>query len=88
MIRTFLIALPLAAALAGCQQPNQGALTGAALGAATGVAVSGDDDRATGALVGGAIGAAAGNYVGRDRNQPGSCLYERPDGSRFYATCR
>ena len=83
MIKKILIALPLVALVAGCQT-NQGALTGAALGAATGAAVSGDDDRTTGALIGGAVGAAAGNFVSQSGN---TCVYQRPDGSRYTAAC-
>ena len=81
------LAIPMIAALAACEpgNPNQGALTGAALGAAAGAAVSGSDDRVAGALIGGAAGAAAGNYHGR--TQSGSCVYQRPDGSRYTAAC-
>lgn len=84
MFRKFILTLPLALAAAGCVQ-NQGALTGAALGSAAGVAVSGDDDRVTGALVGGAVGAAAGNYIGKTSS--GTCVYERSNGARYYAAC-
>ncbi|MGB3246040.1 MAG: glycine zipper 2TM domain-containing protein [Sulfitobacter sp.] len=86
-MKKFLLAVPMIAALAACEpgNPNQGALTGAALGAATGAAVSGGDDKVQGAIVGGLVGAAAGNYIGR--TQSGSCVYERPNGTRYTAAC-
>ncbi|QUJ75893.1 glycine zipper 2TM domain-containing protein [Sulfitobacter albidus] len=84
-MKKILIALPMMAALAACDTPNQAALTGAALGAATGVAVSGDDDKVVGALVGGAAGAAAGNYIGRANN--GQCVYQNSAGQRYTAAC-
>ena len=84
-MQRLLLALPIVASLAACEAPNDAALAGAALGAVTGAAVSGDDDKALGALVGAAAGAAAGNYIGRTRT--GSCVYERPDGSRYTAPC-
>ena len=84
-MKKILIALPVVALMAGCQTNNQGALTGAALGAATGAAVSGSDDRAAGALIGGAVGAAAGNYVAR--NNQGQCVYENQYGERYTAAC-
>ena len=85
-MKKILLALPVVALMAGCQTTNnQGALTGAALGAVTGAAVSGDDDRVAGALIGGAVGAAAGNYVGRNNN--GNCVYENSAGQRYTAAC-
>jgi uncharacterized membrane protein len=83
-MKKLLVALPLIAALAGCQT-NQGALTGAAVGATGGAILADDDDRVTGALVGGAIGAAAGNYIGRNNN--GNCVYENSAGQRYTAAC-
>ncbi|TMM52818.1 glycine zipper 2TM domain-containing protein [Sulfitobacter sabulilitoris] len=84
-MKKFLIALPMMALLAACDTPTQSTLTGAAAGAAVGAAVSGDDDKVVGALIGGAAGAAAGNYIGR--TQAGACVYQRPDGSRYTASC-
>src|SRR5712671_2673778 len=62
-------------ALTGCQYPNgepnntgTGALTGGAIGAASG-AVIGGRNPAAGALVGGAIGAVAGGMVGNSMDQ-------------------
>lgn len=80
------LALPLLAALAACDTPTQSALTGAAVGAASGAAISGGGDKVQGALIGGAIGAAAGNYIGRT-NQPGQCVYQYPNGQRYTAAC-
>ncbi|PRY94502.1 glycine zipper 2TM protein [Hasllibacter halocynthiae] len=90
-MRKILIALPAALLLAGCETTggvgtaNQGALTGAALGAATGLAVSGDDDRAAGALVGAALGAAAGNFIGQTPS--GQCVYRTQGGGSVVAAC-
>ncbi|WP_299876581.1 glycine zipper 2TM domain-containing protein [uncultured Sulfitobacter sp.] len=86
-MKKLLIAVPLIAALAACTEggPNQSALTGAALGAAAGAAVSGGDDRVAGALIGGAAGAAAGNYLGR--TQSGQCIYQNSAGQRYRAAC-
>ncbi len=84
-----LLALPMIAALAACETPEQSALAGAAAGAAIGSAVSADNDRLEGAVVGGAVGAAAGaaagTYVGR--SQGGDCVYQRADGTRYVARC-
>ncbi|NCO21715.1 MAG: glycine zipper 2TM domain-containing protein [Rhodobacterales bacterium] len=85
MYKLFL-ALPLLAGLAACDTPTQSTLTGTALGAAAGVAVSGRDDRVVGALVGGATGAAIGNYIGRS-SVPGQCVYQYPNGQRYTAAC-
>lgn len=85
-MRKFWISLPLVLSLAACATDQQtSTLTGAALGAAAGAAVSGEDDKVVGAIIGGAAGAAAGSYVGR--TQSGSCVYQRPDGSRYTAAC-
>jgi len=63
------------AVLTGCQYPNgeanntgTGALTGGAIGAASG-AVIGGRNPAAGALVGGAIGAVAGGVIGNSMDQ-------------------
>ncbi|MCX7558507.1 glycine zipper 2TM domain-containing protein [Sulfitobacter sp. F26204] len=85
-MKKLLLSLPLMAALAACATDQQtSTLAGAAVGAAAGAAVSGDDDKVVGALVGGAAGAAAGSYIGR--TQSGSCVYQRPNGSRYTAAC-
>ncbi len=85
-MKKLMFALPLVALAAGCQSSggNQGALTGAAVGATAGAILS-EDNRAAGALVGGAVGAAAGNYVGQTRN--GNCVYENQYGERYTAAC-
>lgn len=86
-MKKLILGLPLIAALAACETTDQNTstLAGAALGAATGAAVSGDDDQVAGAIIGGAAGAAAGSYLGRTAS--GSCVYARPDGSRYTAAC-
>ncbi|WP_299564905.1 glycine zipper 2TM domain-containing protein [uncultured Sulfitobacter sp.] len=84
-MKKLIMILPFAGLVAACDTPGQSALTGAALGAATGAAVSGDDDKVVGALIGGAAGAAAGNYIGR--TQSGQCVYQNPQGQRYTAAC-
>lgn len=84
-MKKLLIALPMVAALAACETNDRTLAATTLAGAATGVAVSGDDDRLKGAIIGGAAGAAAGTLV--NRNQAGTCVYERPDGSRYTAAC-
>ena len=84
-MKKLLIALPMIAALAACETQNQSTAAGALTGAALGAAVSNDSDNAQGAIIGGIAGAAAGNYLGR--TQAGSCIYQRPDGSRYTAAC-
>ena len=85
-MRKILLSVPLIAALAACADDQQtSTLAGAALGAAAGAAVSGEDDKVVGAIVGGAAGAAAGSYIGR--TQSGACVYQRPDGTRYTAAC-
>lgn len=83
-MKKILFALPLIAALAACDQQSA-TLGGAAAGAAIGASVSGDDDKVTGAIVGATLGGLAGNYIGK--TQAGRCVYERADGSRYYAAC-
>ena len=93
MLKKSLLALPLVALIAGCQGmggmgmggTGQSTAGGALLGAAAGAAIADDGDRFEGAVIGGALGAAAGNLVGRSQN--GNCVYQRPDGSRYVATC-
>ena len=88
-MKKLFLAFPMIAALAACdpsmQRADTATLTGAALGAAAGVAVSGEDDEVEGAIIGGLAGAAAGNYIGR--TQAGACVYQRPDGTRYTAAC-
>ena len=87
MLKKSLLALPLVALIAGCQGTGISNTTtgGALVGAAAGAALADDDDRLEGAVIGGALGAAAGSLVGR--TQTGNCVYQRPDGSRYVATC-
>ena len=85
-MKKYLTILPLVGLLAGCATPEQNnTLAGAAAGALIGSAVSNDEDQGKGILIGAAAGAAAGNYLGK--TQSGSCVYQRPDGSRYTARC-
>jgi len=71
------LAAASALALTACVDPNaypndpnarakNGAIIGGLIGAATGVAVSGDGDELKGAIVGGALGAGTGALIGND----------------------
>lgn len=84
MKKIFLV-LPIALLAAGCVG-NQGALTGAGVGALAGAAIADDDDRAAGALVGGALGAATGNAIARS-SRPNVCVYQDATGSQYTAPC-
>lgn len=78
MMKTPLIlAAASALALTACVDPNaypndpnarakNGAILGGLIGAATGIAVSGDGDELKGAIVGGALGAGTGALIGSD----------------------
>ena len=84
-MKKLLIPLPLIAALAACDT-RDGTLAASTLtGAALGATVSGGDDKTKGAILGGAAGLAAGTLIASQQN--GSCVYERPDGSRYTAAC-
>ena len=72
--------------LVACTQTEQTTAVGALGGAAIGTAVASSGNRAEGALVGGVVGAAAGWLVGR-ANEPGRCIYQRRDGTRYTASC-
>lgn len=77
-IAAIILILPLAA----CTQTQQGAVLGAAGGAAVGAAVDGTE----GALVGAAVGGVAGALIGRAQ-EPGQCIYEDQFGRRYTAPC-
>ncbi len=83
-MRKYLILLPIAILLAGCEDLNQQQLVGTTGGAAIGAIVS-PGNPIKGALIGSAIGLAAGTFMGQDAN--GRCIYQRTDGSRYLATC-
>ena len=82
----YLLILPMVASLAACETQEQRQLTGTLAGAAIGASVSNSDDKAKGVIIGGLAGLAAGTLIG-GRDSPGRCLYQRPDGTRYYASC-
>lgn len=84
-MKKFLIALPMIAALAACETQDRTLAASTLAGAVVGASVSGSNDKAKGAIIGGATGLAAGTLINRQQN--GGCIYERPDGSRYTATC-
>lgn len=81
-----LLVLPIVAALAACETQEQNQIAGTAAGALIGASVSSEGDKGKGILIGGLAGLAAGTLIGQPDSQ-GRCLYERPDGSRYYAAC-
>lgn len=84
-MKKLIIALPMIAALAACETNDRTLAASTLAGAAIGATVSGSDDKVKGAIIGGAAGVAAGTLINRQQN--GACVYERPDGSRYTATC-
>lgn len=82
----FLMILPIVAGLAACETQEQSQILGAGTGAVIGASVSNGDDKFKGAVIGGLAGLAAGTLIGQ-RDSQGRCLYERSDGSRYYAAC-
>jgi outer membrane lipoprotein SlyB len=85
-VRKTIFAVAAMLPLVACTQTEQGATIGALGGAAIGSAVASPGNRAEGALVGGVAGAVAGALIGR-ANEPGRCIYQRRDGSRYVASC-
>lgn len=85
-MKKFLMILPLVAGLAACETQEQSQVAGTLAGAALGAAVSSDDDKPQGIIIGGLTGLAAGTLIGQ-RDAQGRCLYQRPDGTRYYASC-
>ncbi|MEZ5779788.1 MAG: hypothetical protein R3E44_15640 [Paracoccaceae bacterium] len=86
-MRSILLVLPLVAATAACDTPQQTAFAGAATGAAIGAAVADGGDELQGAALGGAAGLAAGALIG-EANKPGDCYYRDAYGRRYVAPCR
>lgn len=82
----FLMILPLLAGLAACNTPEQNQVAGTLAGAAIGASVSNSGDKGKGVIIGGLAGLAAGTLIG-GRDTQGRCLYERQDGTRYYAAC-
>ena len=76
--------LPVLGLLAGCENLTDNQVVGTAGGAAIGAVVT-PGNPMQGALLGGAVGLVAGSYLGRDT--AGKCIYQRNNGSRYYAAC-
>ena len=76
----------LSAPIVGCTQTEQrNAAVGAAGGAIAGQLIGGNTEST---IAGAVIGATAGVLVANaGKNSAGQCLYERPNGRRFYARC-
>ena len=83
-MRKIIWVVPVLLALAGCDGMSQGQMFGTAGGAAIGAAVT-PGNPVQGALLGGAVGLVAGTMMGRDAE--GRCIYQRPNGNRYYAAC-
>ena len=84
-----LMVLPLLGALAACDPNGNSQFSNNQLGATAGGAALGaivtPHNRLQGALIGSAVGLAAGSLLSRQSN--GQCLYQRPDGTRYTASC-
>ncbi len=85
-MKRILMILPLVAGLSACETQEQNQIAGTAAGALIGASVSSEGDKGKGVLIGGLAGLAAGTLIGQPDSQ-GRCLYERPDGSRYYSSC-
>lgn len=84
-MKKILLVLPVTFSLAACETRDQNTLAGAAAGAAVGAVIDGSGKRTEGVLIGTAIGATIGANL--NTGAKGNCVYERPDGSRYTATC-
>ena len=74
--------------LTACTTTQQGAVVGAGAGAIVGAATTGNIvGTAVGAGIGGVVGAAAGDLLGRRQGYDNQCVYQRPNGSRYYDVC-
>lgn len=74
--------------LAACTTTQQGAAVGAGAGAIIGAATTGSVvGTVVGAGLGGVVGAAAGNLLGKRQGYANQCVYERPNGTRYYDVC-
>ena len=83
-MRKILLLLPVIGFLAGCTDLTDNQVVGTTGGAVLGAIVT-PHNPLQGALMGGAVGLVAGTYMGRDA--AGKCIYQRDDGSRYYAAC-
>jgi len=80
--------LPMLCLVAACdtQQGNQ--MAGTVAGAALGAAVAPDGKQTQGALIGATAGLIAGSMIApATPTSNGQCLWQRPDGTRYYAPC-
>jgi phage tail tape-measure protein len=74
--------------LAACTTTQQGAVVGAGAGAIVGAATTGNlVGTAVGAGIGGVVGAAAGSLIGKRQGYSNQCVYQLPNGDRYYDTC-
>lgn len=80
-MKRILIILPLVGMLAACATQEQETLAGAAAGATAGALIGNRE----GALIGGLAGAAIGANLNSGAKP--SCVYTRPDGSKYNAPC-
>ncbi|MBI1170507.1 hypothetical protein GC209_03820 [bacterium] len=83
-MKKILLMLPILGMMAACDTMTPNQQIGTVGGAAVGALVT-PNNPVQGAAIGGAVGLLAGTYIGRASN--GSCLYQRPDGSRYTAHC-
>lgn len=84
-MKNIIVALTMTVAVAGCTATERGAVTGGAIGAATGALVN--DDDLEGAVIGGAIGAAAGALIGRASERRDYCEYRDRRGNIYVDRC-
>lgn len=85
-MRKTIFAVAAVLPLVACTQTEQATTVGALGGAAVGAAVASPGVRAEGALIGAAVGGVGGYLIGR-ANEPGRCIYQRRDGTRYVAAC-
>ena len=78
-----MLALSLATAVTGCTTTEKGAVVGGVGGALVGQAIGGDTGST---LLGAAIGTVAGGLIGNSM-EPGYCIYQRKNGTRYKARC-
>lgn len=82
-LSSLLLALTLATSVTGCTTTEKGVAVGAVGGALVGQAIGGDTGST---LLGAGIGAVAGGLIG-NAMEPGYCIYQRKNGTRYKARC-